>query len=1264
MSTDATAQPDLYDGSPNLYDDRGYGVDAALDAFAQPDAVLAPVDRAALAEHHVTAVLVAHDGERWLPEALAALTASEHMPNRIVAVDTSSRDDSEKLLADALGGPAVTSMPKRTGYGAAVNRGVKYADELSPITDGRRRRTEWIWLLHDDCAPAPDALLRLIEWAVRRPDAAVIGPKVLGWRDRQLLEVGLSITAGGRRHTGLEKREYDQGQHDVTREVLAVGSAGMLVRRDVWDELGGFDQNLAVFRDDIDFGWRVNLAGHNVLVCPDAVVRHAEAAAHGRRRLGATRDRPHMVDRRNALYVLLANAPGRRWILTLLRTIIGGVVRAVGYLFGKQPALAAEELLAVLSVVGRPDRIIRARLARSRTRKIDQAELRRFFPSTSQQLRNAGEALLGVVTGTSSGHDLPSRRRRAVTEPDSDDDEPDADDNSWLKVFLRPPVVLVVGLTVLTLVASRSLIGTGRLSGGALFPAPGSAAELWATYTEAWHGVGVGSPTAAPPYLAVIAALGSVVRSPSLAVDLLLLGSVPLAALTSYLLLRRIVNSPWLRFWGAAVYGLLPATTGAIAAGRLGTAVAAVVTPLVALAVLRTLGTREQPGPFRAAWSAGLLLAVVAAFVPLAWLAALVLGVIAVIAGFRSGGAILRMLVILAVAPVVLLPWTLELVRAPGLLLIEAGVPGPGLSEPALAPWSVLLLNPGGPGTAPVWLGIGVVLAAWAALFRTGARGPIVAGWMVAGTGLLLGLLLSRLPVSGPTLETPVSGWPGYATVLVGGGLVVAAAQAAAGLRHRLSGASFGWRQPLAVALVLAAGITPLVGAAWWVLRGADDPLERRTPAVLPAYVAEEAERPDRVRTLVLTRADDGRITYALLRHEGPRLGDAETGPPPEQQAALEAVVGDLVSDRGGTDASELADFATRYIFLPAPADPALVDVLDTIPGLTRASAPADAAMWQVAGEVARVRVLSDAAEVIRVPSDEIQASAPIPADPEAEQRLLVLAEHADPGWRATLAGVPLTPTTHNGWAQAFELPNDGGDVQVMHRGEERRTWLTGQLVAVLLAIVLALPGMRRERGAVEGAADVAPDESSSPDLAVAPVRRRARSRTLEPALRGAQQTAGQPGGAGRPGPAVEPEPAVPYSPVRQPDPGATAPLPVRRRRRPPEQYGLPPIEPDREAEEPYGTAPTAGHPYEAAALPSLYPAEPVGLEPPPTPADAEPDDLETPGSGSGRHRGGRRARRYGDAAAPDDSATGEERRSTGRGGRRAKGRRRRGGES
>lgn len=1105
MAPDPLTAIDNGSTTPSVYSDPGFGADAALDAFASDIGEPEPVDPTALLTHDVTAVIVAHDGSRFVHRTLEAVAALRRMPERIVAVDTGSRDETEQVLTSTLGAPSVVPLPRSTGFGAAVAAGVEAGDRMAQAslgTGGLRRsdQTRWIWVLHDDSAPAPDALSRLLEAAVRRPDAGIIGPKVLDWREgRQLLEIGLTVTGGGRRHTGLDRREYDQGQHDTTKNVLAVGSAGMLIRRDVWDELGGFDPWLRIFRDDLDLGWRANEAGHPVVVCPEAIVYHAEAAAHGRRRLGATRDRPHLADRRNAIYVLLANTPARSLLFVLLRVLFMSLGRSLTFLVGKQPALAFEELVALLSVIGRPDVLVRARARRRQTRRKSPSQLRSLFPPRGQQLRHAGENVLGMLTGSGSGggHDV-SGGRRAVSS-DGDDDEAPAGDDTWiLRFLLHPAVLMTAALIVVTLVTARGLIGSGRLFGGALLPAPVGAGDLWQVYTESWHGAGLGSPAASPPYLGVVAVFATVVRNASVTVDLLLIGSVPLAGLTMYLLVRRLVGSKLMRVWVSATYALLPATTGAIAAGRLGTAVAAVLTPLLALAVMRTLGSPGRPGPGRAAWSAGLLLAMIAAFVPLAWIIALVLAGIAAATVFRDRRSLLRLGAVLAVTPVVLIPWTGSLISRPMLLVTEAGVAGPGLSDPELAPWSVLLQNPGGPGSGPVWLGAGLLVAAWVSLFRPVRRLAIAAAWTVVGVALVAGIVLSRLAVSGPTLETPVAGWPGFATVLVAGGLLVAAAIGAEGARERLSRASFGWRQPLAVIVAGAAALAPIVGAGWWMARGAGDPIERRDPQILPAYVSDEAARPERVRTLVVNRAEDGRITYALLRESGPRLGDAETSPPPEEYVPLDQVVADVVSGRGGADGARLAEFAVRYVYLPQPYDPDLADTLDTVPGLVRSSAPEGAAMWQIDQPVARVWITAPPAEgteiapladedseVVTVPSDEVDAAGPVPEG--AENRLVVLSELADEGWTATLDGRELEPTTYAGWAQAFELGPQAGDLVVEYEGNRRAFWLWFQLGAVLVAVVLALPGIRRERGAVDDAADLDP-EDSSPQLPLEPI--------------------------------------------------------------------------------------------------------------------------------------------------------------------------------
>ena len=113
-------------------------------------------------QHVVTAVIVAHDGATWLPRVIQALLDQTRPVQRAVAVDTGSRDRSGSVLASQLGQSVVFGMDRSTGYGAAVTRALQHraANANIPGQVGRSGgdRVEWVWLLHDDCEPAPDAL--------------------------------------------------------------------------------------------------------------------------------------------------------------------------------------------------------------------------------------------------------------------------------------------------------------------------------------------------------------------------------------------------------------------------------------------------------------------------------------------------------------------------------------------------------------------------------------------------------------------------------------------------------------------------------------------------------------------------------------------------------------------------------------------------------------------------------------------------------------------------------------------------------------------------------------------------------------------------------------------------------------------------------------------------------------------------------------------------------------------------------------------------
>jgi len=255
----------------------------------------------------VAVLLVSHDGARWLPAVIEGIRAQTAPLTQGVAVDTGSKDESADLLEQAFGD--VQRVSGAVGYPGAVEIGLERLRTTSPDC-------EWVWLLHDDANPEPGALAAMLAVADEHPEVDILGPKLREWPSlRRLLEIGVTISGTGRRETGLERGEYDQGQHDEVRTVLAVNTAGMLVRRRVLEELGGFDEQLKVFGNDIDFGWRAAAAGHTTMVVPSAVVFHAEAAHRGIRRTPLTGRHTHYQERRAALYTLLVNS--RPWALPL-----------------------------------------------------------------------------------------------------------------------------------------------------------------------------------------------------------------------------------------------------------------------------------------------------------------------------------------------------------------------------------------------------------------------------------------------------------------------------------------------------------------------------------------------------------------------------------------------------------------------------------------------------------------------------------------------------------------------------------------------------------------------------------------------------------------------------------------------------------------------------------------------------------------------------------------------------------------------------------
>jgi GT2 family glycosyltransferase len=1069
----------------------------------------------------VTALLVAHDGAAWLPRCLAAVLAQG--ADEVVAVDTGSTDDSPQLLRAALGADRVVIADRRTGFGDAVRLAIAQADTLSaerPADDQR-----WFWLLHDDCAPEPGALDALLDTAARSRHAGIVGPKLVAWDDpTRLLEVGLTVSRGGRRFAGVDGPERDQGQHDEVTDVLALGTAGLLVRADVWADLGGLDPALPLLRDDVDLGWRAQLAGYRVVLASRALVADAQASTRGLRRVDAVRGPVRRVDRVHALRVALARCSPWTLLPLLCWLLVAGIGRALGLLAAKAPRRSLDELVATATVLLTPWTWIALRWRGRSTVRVRRRDINQLLVPRLAVVRRAVDAV-GVLA-VRERDDASDRALSALSavsaapaEPGPTSDEADAVavvPRLWLRRLVTHPLtLLILALAAVTVVSWRGLLGRvlahPALVGGELGRVTGRPGDLWQSALGGWGGSGLGVDVVSSPAAFVRAAAVTVLhpmagdQAGALAVLLLLLLAPVVAAVAAYLALTGFVRSRWVRAWAGLAWATVPLAATAVAGGRLGVLAALVLLPLVVAAFARALAPGHR-GSTTAAFAGALGVALLAAAAPVMLLPALAVAVVGVVAG--RGSARLRSLALLLVPLGLLGPWLGALLSDPRHLLAGPGLlatattpvrAGGWLQLSSLQPWTQLVRPPDG---VPAWVVVvaaaPVVLAGLVGLLRAGPRGrTLLLLWLIGVAGLAAAVL-APFVVLERGAAGPLGPWSGTALLLTALAAVTSAAVGADGLRGRLSEHRFGWRQVLVAPVVALAVLGPVAGAGLAARRGAAGPLASGASAPLPAVVAAAAPGPAGVRTLELRPAGQA-LAYRLDGVEpGPWSRDLAVASPAASGPAddpVRAVVRDLVDGPAGFAAGEaaveqLGRLAVGFVLVRGEASGAVLARLDSTAGLARIGAPTGSALWRVgtgglgtgsaaalgAGQErpARVRVEApDGAVLQTLPVAGAHAATSVtlvPTGPSAKgatpaERLLVLAEPASPRWRATLDGRSLTsvrPQT-GPWRQAFRLPDRPGHLVVSYDRSGQRWWRVGQGVLAGLVLLLALP-VRRPR--------------------------------------------------------------------------------------------------------------------------------------------------------------------------------------------------------
>ncbi len=257
----------------------------------------------------VSVVVVVYQSGPTLAECLGAVRAQTFRNYEVLLIDNASSDRTAQAAAKADPSIRLIENAENLGFAAAVNQGARVARGL------------WLALLNPDAFAEPEWLARLVAAAETNPDVHSFTSRQLMAEDPTKLDgLGDVMALAGYPFRG-GYTHPNPGALEPGWVFSACGGA-MMIARDLFMRLGGFDERLFCYCEDVDLGYRLRLVGEPTLLVPDAVVRHVGSASTGGRRS----DFAVFHGTRNRFWVFVKDTPPVLFWLTLPLHILATLV--------------------------------------------------------------------------------------------------------------------------------------------------------------------------------------------------------------------------------------------------------------------------------------------------------------------------------------------------------------------------------------------------------------------------------------------------------------------------------------------------------------------------------------------------------------------------------------------------------------------------------------------------------------------------------------------------------------------------------------------------------------------------------------------------------------------------------------------------------------------------------------------------------------------------------------------------------------------------
>ncbi len=263
-----------------------------------------------------TVVIPNLNGKSYLTACLDSLRRQSRQDFSVILVDNGSRDESVSLVKSRYPEVTVHCFKKNEGFCRAVNTGILLA------------RTPYVILLNNDTVCSETFVEEMVK-AIERTGAFSCAAKLVRMDDPSKMDTAGDLYCALGWAYAIGKGRPAQN-YDREHAVFSACGAAAIYRREVFDEIGLFDEAHFAYLEDVDIGYRARIAGYRNLYAPGAVVRHAGSATSGSLH-NAFKVR---YSAQNSVYLFYKNMPWPQIILNAPFLLLGTAIKLL-YFTGK-----------------------------------------------------------------------------------------------------------------------------------------------------------------------------------------------------------------------------------------------------------------------------------------------------------------------------------------------------------------------------------------------------------------------------------------------------------------------------------------------------------------------------------------------------------------------------------------------------------------------------------------------------------------------------------------------------------------------------------------------------------------------------------------------------------------------------------------------------------------------------------------------------------------------------------------------------------------